>query len=192
MVDFILNGTVDIQELGDITLQPIPKPETGLLSTAVSWKGIDNMNIVGYSLYRNSARLNDRVITDGAFAAAGDVSLKPVIRGGFETLYGSQGPQSMPDGSLPIAYSCVVQPNPFATRTSINYALPNAADVNIRVYDVSGRHVKTLVSKKCEPGYYTQHWSGQDDVGRQVAAGVYFLEMQSDEYEAHHKLVLVR
>ncbi len=118
--------------------------------------------------------------------------MKPVIIGGFETVYGShQGVQSLPDDNIPISYAFNLYPNPFNKKTGINYALPQAAKIEIKVYDVSGRQVKTLVSEKFEPGYYKTHWYGKDDIGRTVSAGIYFIRMNTKEFESQHKVIFV-
>ena len=51
--------------------------------------------------------------------------------------------------------------------------------------------MKTLVSEKCEPGYYQAQWYGDDDMGRRVSAGVYFIEMETKEFESQRKVVFV-
>ena len=114
-----------------------------------------------------------------------------MIRGGHETVYGSHGRQSGSDQQLPTAYAFGIAPNPFTNQTGIAYALPRATPVDITVYDVSGRQVKTLVSGTCEPGYYRTEWHGSDNSGRTVAAGVYFIQMQTGEFESHDENIFL-
>ena len=68
-----------------------------------------------------------------------------------------------------------VYPNPFTRNMKITYQLATGGQVNLKVYDVSGRLVCSLADAIYDPGYYTVVWDGEDDVGRKVAAGVYFI-----------------
>jgi hypothetical protein len=193
VVNFKLDKGVDIQELGMISLEPIPEPNVKTTLSSVHWKEVKNANVVGYSLYRDDERINEEVITEKEYLVQGEIILKPVIQGGYETVYGScQGSQSLPNDIIPILYSFNIYPNPFNKRTGINYALPQAAKVEIKVYDVGGRKVKTLVSEELEPGYYKTHWYGKDNIGRRVSAGVYFIRMNAKEFESQHKVIFVR
>ncbi|MGB3480211.1 MAG: S8 family serine peptidase, partial [bacterium] len=84
VVSFALNKDVDIQNLGEVLLAPIPDVRTS--AGLVSWHGIDNDYIIGYSLYQDDKRLNEKVITTNDYAATGEVHLRPIIRGGYETV----------------------------------------------------------------------------------------------------------
>jgi hypothetical protein len=193
VVNFKLDKGVDIQKLGMISLEPIPEPDVKTTLSSVRWKKVKNTNVVGYSLYRDDERINEKVITEKEYSVQGEISLKPVIQGGYETVYGShQGVQSLPNDNIPISYAFNLYPNPFNKKTGINYALPQAGKIEIKVYDVGGRQVKTLVSEKVEPGYYKTHWYGKDDIGRNVSAGVYFIQMNTKGFESQHKVIFVR
>ncbi len=120
--------------------------------------------------------------------------LRGTIKSGvaFRTVYGSQGPQSGSSAHVPISYAFNIFPNPFAKKTSIKYALPHPGLVKIKVYDVSGKLVKTLVSERLNPGFYKADWYGDDDIGRNVAAGVYFIRMNTKEFKSQQKVIFVR
>jgi flagellar hook assembly protein FlgD len=64
--------------------------------------------------------------------------------------------------------------------------------VDVKVYDAAGRLVRQVVSGVQEPGYYTVHWDGCDDVGRAIPAGVYFVQMHAGDYTRTEKAVLLR
>jgi len=85
-----------------------------------------------------------------------------------------------------------VHPNPFVKQTRIEYALPKQTSVEIVIYDVSGRKVKTLVSEIQQPGYYSTIWNGMDDMGRKVASGVYFIRFEAGEFRVQDKVLLVK
>ncbi len=189
-VNVILDERVDVQDVKhNITLMPIPEPL--IAKGSISWHRVDNNNIVGYSLYERDKRINERVLKQGCFAVDGDVNLRPVIRGGYETVYCSQNHQSMPNDDLPISYVFNIYPNLFAKKTSVHYAIPHPTLVDIKVYDVSGRRVKSLISERHEPGYYQIDWLGDDDMGRKVAAGIYFIRIDAKEFESHNKVVFL-
>ncbi len=74
-------------------------------------------------------------------------------------------------------------PNPFGRSTTISYTLPSAVGgrltaVNLSVYDVSGRLVRTLVDGDNKPGFYSVTWDGRDSSGSAVANGVYFYRLE--------------
>jgi hypothetical protein len=192
VLTFKLNKGVDIQNLGEIDLLPIPEPTLG--QSSVYWDGIDNGNIIGYSLYQEDRRLNERVITTNDYAAAGEVHIRPVIRGGYETVYANSKEQVLQGSTnkqIPLAFCFGVYPSPFTMRTQINYALPKSSAVEIVVYDVTGKQVKTLVSERLEPGYYRTAWQGDDEFSRTVAAGVYFILMNTNDFESQRKVIFV-
>jgi|GEM_PF-5264720 len=181
----------ELQSVGEISLMLIPEPK--VVKGLVRWHGVENDNVVGYSLYQGDRRLNDKIIAGKEYSSITVAHLKPVIRGGYETVYGShEGTQSAPDTHMAIAYAFNILPNPFAKSTTIKYALPNTTKIEITVYDVTGRKVKNLVSDTHEPGYYETHWLGDDDKGMRVASGTYFIQMNAQDFESQHKVLFVR
>ena len=83
-------------------------------------------------------------------------------------------------------------PNPFMGETMISYAVPVEAWVSLKIYDVSGRLVRTLVNRVVRPGIYRLYWRGEDDSGRRCASGVYFLRMSTKDYKKTRKMVMLR
>jgi hypothetical protein len=74
-------------------------------------------------------------------------------------------------------------PNPFNASTTISYEIPNTAIVNLRIYDVAGKEVKTLVDKIHNTGKYTINWNGRDNRGNRVSSGLYFIRLeQNNQY----------
>jgi hypothetical protein len=71
-------------------------------------------------------------------------------------------------------------PNPFNPQTKIVFALPKAGAVDLKVYDVRGALVTTLVSGQADAGTHTVIWQGRDDRGQQVPSGVYFYRLRTD------------
>jgi len=85
-----------------------------------------------------------------------------------------------------------VVPNPLRGRCAIRFAVPRQAAVSLALYDVTGQKVRTFVDGSIQPGYHFVLWSGEDDLGRPLPQGVYLLRMQSPDYSAVQKLVLLR
>ena len=87
-------------------------------------------------------------------------------------------------------------PNPFGTSseaTSIKYSIPSSSDrVVLRVYDVSGRLVRTLVNSVRDGDQYVATWDGKNERGARVAAGIYFYKLQFGPKTMTKKMVLFR
>ncbi len=82
-------------------------------------------------------------------------------------------------------------PNPFNPKVNLAFAVPEAGAVRLAVHDLRGRRVK-LISDDIRPaGDHTASWNGRDDQGRSVAAGVYFVIMETVGGTASQKIVLV-
>ena len=83
-------------------------------------------------------------------------------------------------------------PNPFNPQTIIRYQLPEAGAVHLLLYNISGQLIRRLVDGAHPVGSYSVVWDGRDDVGRDVASGVYLCRMEARGYSAVRKLVLMR
>jgi hypothetical protein len=83
-------------------------------------------------------------------------------------------------------------PNPFNPVTNIQFMLPEAADVQLVVYDLMGKTVRTLVNGSQTAGYKTVVWDSKDESGIPVSAGMYIYELRSGSYSAIQKMVLLK
>ena len=83
-------------------------------------------------------------------------------------------------------------PNPFNPITVIDYAIPEPTNVRLVVYDILGRHVKTLIHANQTAGYKSIRWNGTNDQGRLVSAGMYFYHLQTVGYSKIRKMVLLK
>ncbi|HSQ58910.1 MAG TPA: FG-GAP-like repeat-containing protein, partial [Acidobacteriota bacterium] len=105
------------------------------------------------------------------------------------------GPEPAPPPAPPArAYLAPNRPNPFNPTTLLGFGVPGPgpADVVLRVVDVSGRVVATLVSRRLDPGYHERRWDGRDDRGRDLGSGIYFLHARIGSATLTRKLALVR
>lgn len=83
-------------------------------------------------------------------------------------------------------------PNPFGSATTISYQLPSETRVGLKVYNVAGQLVRTLVNSKQPAGSYAVKWDGRDDGQRKLAAGVYLYRLEAGESRFTRKLVLIK
>ena len=84
-------------------------------------------------------------------------------------------------------------PNPFNPATTIQYALPQAADVELTVYNVIGQPVRTLVAEYQSAGRYAVEWDATDDSGHSLSSGMYFYRLQAgEEFREVKKMLLLR
>jgi subtilisin family serine protease len=83
-------------------------------------------------------------------------------------------------------------PNPFRTSVQIDYTVPYAQDVNFTIYDVCGQKVKTFIDGHQEAGQFSVRWTGCDDKGRKLAAGIYFGRIEVGKHAVTNKLILIR
>jgi fibronectin type 3 domain-containing protein len=84
-------------------------------------------------------------------------------------------------------------PNPFSLTTGITYQVPSDdLRITIRIYDVSGRLVRTLVDATAMRGKKTVIWDGSSDRGLRVGTGIYFYRMTAPNFEATRRMIVIR
>ena len=84
-------------------------------------------------------------------------------------------------------------PNPFNPATTIKYALPQAADVELTVYNVVGQVVRTLVAEHQSAGRYVVEWDAANDSGHSLSSGMYFYRLEaSGEFLETKKMLLLK
>jgi hypothetical protein len=118
-----------------------------------------------------------RGATERAFATSGAARPVGVDPG---------GPPTRSLALLPAA------PNPCVAGTALAFDLPHAGSVRLDVYDLSGRHVRTLFAGPAPAGRNRATWDGRDAAGRAVRAGAYFLQLAFDGERRDQKAVILR
>ena len=83
-------------------------------------------------------------------------------------------------------------PNPFNPSTEIRFDLPEAGKVNLAIYNLMGQKIRTLSSGEMTPGYHAIVWDGTNDMGSQVATGMYFYAIQTSEFQATKKMLFMK
>jgi len=82
-------------------------------------------------------------------------------------------------------------PNPFNAETRICYQLPALCRVSLKIYNILGQEVRTLVDSFQQPGQYQVIWDGKDGRGNNVPSGVYLYRIMTGKFNALRKMVLV-
>jgi hypothetical protein len=83
-------------------------------------------------------------------------------------------------------------PNPFNPATTMRYQAGERARVEIAIYNLSGRRIRTLVDEIKTPGEYEIEWDCRDEMDQQAASGIYFSVMQAGTFKMTRRLVLLR
>jgi hypothetical protein len=83
-------------------------------------------------------------------------------------------------------------PNPFNPSTEIRFDLPEAGNVDLAIYNLMGQKIRILASDNMTPGYHAIMWDGTSDIGNQVATGMYFYSIQSNEFQATKKMLFLK
>jgi hypothetical protein len=84
------------------------------------------------------------------------------------------------------------RPNPFNPATTIAFDLERSQPVTLEVYTVDGMHVVTLRDERLSAGSHTVTWNGRDDVGREMASGVYLYRLQAGDRVQTRRMALIR
>jgi len=95
------------------------------------------------------------------------------------TIYGLQGSNAQEECKIENV-KCKISnyPNPFNPETKINYALLKSGETSLKIFNVKGQLVKTLVNEYKYPGEYSIIWDGTDNSGKPVTSGVYYYRLQ--------------
>jgi len=100
---------------------------------------------------------------------------------------------SIDKDAIPLQYTLHQNyPNPFNPITTLRYDLPEQATVNIIIYDMLGRQVRTLLNQTQDAGFKLVIWNATNDHGKPVSAGVYLYKIQAGEFVQTRKMVLLK
>jgi hypothetical protein len=122
-----------------------------------------------------SLTVADLVTSEGAMASFGGASV--VDRGSVSEQFKNKLAQNYP--------------NPFNPSTAIEYSISGWGRVELSVFDVTGRLVRTLVEERKQAMNYRIFWDGKDNAGRTVASGVYFYRLKTPTFTSTRKMTLL-
>jgi hypothetical protein len=182
----------------------------------VTWRTESEEDNLGFNLYRcidndTYVRINDELIPGAGNSSTpqeytfgdSDVNriglysykLEQVNRGGVTQMH---GPVVVDIRNFIPRISTLnrIHPNPFVSgNASISFAvgLQDAGkEISLRIYDISGRIVRTLVNEKLNAGIYCEKWDGGNYAGQKVSAGVYYMVLQTGTTRKVQKAVLLK
>ena len=120
------------------------------------------------------------------------VEVVRVLRYGFDYpgLVGVAGNESEVPDNFELLQN---YPNPFNPSTRIDYSLPKSGNVTIKVYDILGNEVRTLVNNvKQDAGRHTALWDAKDNNKTAVSSGVYFYKMITGDFSKTMRMILTK
>ena len=83
-------------------------------------------------------------------------------------------------------------PNPFNPSTIIQYALPKSSHVTLKIYNMLGQEVKTLLNVNQNAGAKQVQWNGDNNYGSKVASGIYIYMIKADNFYQAKKMILMK
>ena len=83
-------------------------------------------------------------------------------------------------------------PNPFNANTEIRYRIPEDGPVTLKIFNTTGQEISVLVDANQEASEHIVTWDGRDDLGGEVASGLYFCRLKTKDFSKTIKMVLVR
>ena len=189
-------------ELESFTARAVPYQ-----GVVIEWKTGFESNNLGFQLLRSAAAqagfavVNSELIPSRAdrtytfvdkSASEGGTyyyKLVDIDRNGMRT---EHGPIAVA-APVPARYSLAQNyPNPFNPLTTIRYELPSAGRVSLKVYNMHGQLVRTLVDEHVSAGYHTLVWDGRDEFGQAVSSGIYYYRMVAGTFVETKKMALLR
>ncbi len=122
---------------------------------------------------------------------------------GSDTTYASNGPRSLIvdmsalsadyEKSLPHDFTLEQNyPNPFNPSTTITFQIPHSVPVNITVFDINGRVVKTLLNTQVNSGIHRITWDGKNTAGESMPSGMYFYRLSTPDYNSTRRMTLLK
>jgi hypothetical protein len=158
----------------------------------------DTCHAISWSAIADRSIISDTIVTFRAYPEALNCQNQPeyCIDGDtltFEVPIVVQVVSAEPKPFIPEEFSLHQNyPNPFNPVTTLRYDLPENSLVNIIIYDMLGKEVKTLINKTQDAGYRSIIWDATNDYGKPVSAGIYLYQIQAGKYMQTKKMVLLK
>jgi len=181
----------------------------------LKWTATNEINVLGYDLFRKSAASDDYVkvnleliqadgsahqktfeFVDAHGAPADLYQLYEYFVDGRHAVYGpvaAQDALGVDARLLPDRFALYQNsPNPFNPSTRILFDVPQSAQVRLSIYDLSGRLVRRLLDGTVAAGAHSRVWDGRDSQGKPVPAGIYFIRFTAQDFSKTGKMTLIR
>jgi len=160
--------------------------------TTAFWCYFDGQMLLGCPIYDTS---DDRM-SGGMYGVFSFQQGYAGIPGYFDNITVNSLVSSVDDNSgtgLPEGFSLEQNyPNPFNPETRISYHLATSGFISLKIYDLLGREIKTLISEDQASGSYTATWNGRDDSGNIVPSGIYLYTLNAGSIVESKKMILMK
>lgn len=184
----------------------------------IDWLAANEMNNAGYNLYRSTSsvgdfeKINENLIPTKTSTSTNSqyeyldsnvkestyfYKLEDINLDGQSSWHGPIQSTIASDVAsavdVPAEYELAGNyPNPFNPVTSINYSLPKRSDMQLVIYDVQGKRVRTLVSGEQAAGIHSVEWNGTNDSGEFVSSGIYLYRMTAGDFVKTERMTLLK
>ena len=178
----------------------------------LKWRTETETENLGFNIYRNLtekgdyAQINSEIIRGaGTSDRAQDYSYEDItVLPGNSYYYkladvdyngniNFHGPVMVTIEALPTEYQLEQNyPNPFNPETAINFDLKESGKVSLKIYNLQGQLVRTLVDENKPAGKFSVKWNGTDENGTTVASGIYMYILNVNNYKQSQKLIFMR
>ncbi|MFC1683555.1 T9SS type A sorting domain-containing protein, partial [Candidatus Zixiibacteriota bacterium] len=152
-----------------------------------------NENLIpghGTSETRHEYRYVDKGLANGVTYS---YKVVDVDLAGTQSAHGPITVTPMASAGVPTDYALSQNyPNPFNANTTISYAIPQDSHVSVKIYNIVGEEVRTLVDSHQSASTYQVTWDSKDATGKSVSSGVYFCTLSAGEFSATTKMVYMR
>lgn len=102
-------------------------------------------------------------------------------------------PTANDDSYIPVSSASLsTYPNPFNPNTNISFTTPKDSKVNVRIFNVKGQCIKSLMSNNLKAGLHSLKWDGTDNNGHRVTSGIYMVRLQGEGFKNSHKITLMK
>lgn len=139
----------------------------------------------------DSAAVDLRISVEDLMGNSTEFTFLPAFAvGKFE---GKQSPDAEPPFFIPSSYKLHQNfPNPFNPETIISFDLPEKAKVSLKIFDILGREVRTLVNEEYDKGLFKVNWNGKNNMGEKLASGIYIYQIRVNNFVEAKKMILIK
>lgn len=204
-LEFEINNLIPV-ELAEFSAQYIPD------AVLLNWRTLSETNNLGYHIYRFSNHdPEERRITSKLIRGAGttftnhdydyrDTTVEPgkvyfyrladIDMNGKITYHEPIRIETIIDAPIISLHCCY--PNPFNNLTSITFSVLSPCTVDISVYDIQGKRVRSFTRQVVTTGMHHQHWDGNGSAGRSLTSGLYLISVSAVNVRFYQKVMLIK
>jgi hypothetical protein len=215
--DLVIEASTAVADVAAPTVA-VTRPSGGIFGNGdvldIAWDADDDVGVVHARVWLSldDGQTYDQLLAEGPLDGAAswtvdvpadqssyDARVRVEVLDGQERLTAAESPSftlefNTTAADAPAAVLALAQnhPNPFNPQTVITFSLPRAQRASLRIYDLQGKLVRTLVVGEIAAGVHEVTWRGRDDRGGQVASGLYFYRLRSQDGDEVRKMTLLK